>query len=241
LNFLSTSVLSGARELQDINLNLDDIKTEPTTFRIQTRDNPDQFKLIDYPIGEKGHHFDAEFLREIGFRRSHGIEIRTENSNICSLILEFEDSNGSYESYYQMLSFLCVRERHHCFPYVWVPKWNDVADMLNHFITVMQHMCQTELPDIGHEASWLYDPLNDFYYVVFYEGNLLVMVGETGSLDSAIRYARIVESRIQETELGSTAKILMYSLLVITLTSAFITIYSVKKKAYYEASMESFP
>lgn len=182
--------------LQDINLNLEELNIDPTLFLTQTRNKTDQFKLIDYPIGEKGHNFDVGFLKEAGFMSSHGIEVGTENSKICSIILQFEDP-GAREAYHQILGFMSVRERHHCYPYVWNPKWHDVADMLNHFIFAIQHTYPTELPDIGSEASWFYDPLNDFYYVVFYEYSFLVMVGETGSIDKAIKYAKIVENKIQ--------------------------------------------
>lgn len=219
-NTLFTYVLIDVKELQDINLNLDDLKIEHTLARIQVRDEPNQFKLIDYPIGEMGHSFDVEFLRETGFIRSNGIEISTENSNICSVILEFE-GQGAQESYYQVLAFLSIRERHDCFPYVWVPKWNDVTDMLNHFIFAIQHTYPTELSDIGSEASWLYDPFNNFYYVVFYDGNFLAMVGETGSLDNAIKYAKIIENRVKETKF-SYIKTLTNSFLGITLTLILI-------------------
>lgn len=197
LDSLCRFIWVDAIPLQDLNLNVSDLKEKSRILRIQIRDHPDQFQLIDYPIGEWGHQFNAEFLRERGFRRSHGIEIRTESSNICSVLLEFENQKGAQESYRQMLAFVCIRSRYDCFPYLWVPRWNDVDDMLNHFIVAMRHMSATEIPNMGDGASWLYDPLNDFYYVVFFRGKLLVMVGETGSLDNAIKYAAILESRIR--------------------------------------------
>lgn len=153
--------------------------------------------MIDYPVGEMGHRFDAGFMKEKGFVRSYGVEARMKNSNICSLVLEFAESRGAYECCQQMLAFICQRSRYDCFPYLWVPRWNDVDDMLNHFIVAMRHMSATEIPNMGDGASWLYDPLNDFYYVVFFKGKLLVMVGETGSLDNAIKYAAILESRMR--------------------------------------------
>ncbi len=72
----------------------------------------------------------------------------------------------------------------------------DMTDMLNHFVFAMQHMYPTELPNIGSEASWFHDDLNDFYYVVFYDDSYLVLVGETDSLENAIDYAMTIESRI---------------------------------------------
>lgn len=194
-NFFITPTTPVARELHEINLNLDDLNVEPTKVLTQTRDEPDQFKLIEYPIGEASHNFNVEFLGEASFLRSHGIEIRTEEKKICSVVLQFGDT-GAREGYHEILGFLSVRERHHCYPYVWVPKWMDVTDMLNHFISAMQHLYPTELPDIGSEASWFHDDLNDFYYVVFYEDSYLVLVGETGSLENAIDYSKIIEGRI---------------------------------------------
>ncbi len=197
LDSLCRFIWVDAIPLQDLNLNVSDLKEKSRILCIQIRDHPDQFQLIDYPIGEWGHQFNAEFLRERGFRRSHGIEIRTESSSVCSVLLEFENQKGAQESYSQMLAFVCKRSRYDCFPYLWVPRWNDVDDMLNHFIVAMRHMSATEIPNMGDGASWLYDPLNDFYYVVFFKGKLLVMVGETGSLENAIQYAGTLESRMR--------------------------------------------
>jgi len=184
--------------LAHLNLNLSELKKKPTSFRIQTREHPDEFKLIYYPTGEFGHRFDAEFLREKGFRRSHGIEISTETSKICSVIMEFENCSGVRESYEQMLNFLTKRFRYDCYPYTWVPRWNEVYDVLNHFIVAVQPMSATEVLDLGERATWLYDWLNDFFYIVSFSRNFLFMVGETGSLDSAIEYARVLEGKIQQ-------------------------------------------
>lgn len=179
-----------------VNLTLDDLGSKPGSIRTQTRQDSSEFKLIDYPVNEKGDRFDAELMKAKGFVRSHGVEARMENSYICSLVLEFASRRGAYECYQQFLAFVCMRSKYEVFPYVWVPNWNDVDDMLNHFVVAMKNMVATEVPNVGDMASWLYDPLNDFYYVVFCKANLLVMVGKTGSLSGAMMYARIVESKI---------------------------------------------
>lgn len=222
--------------LAHLNLNLSELKKKPTSFRIQTRERPDEFKLIYYPAGEFGQ-FDAEFLRERGFTRSHGIEISTENSKICSVIMEFENCSGARESYEQILAFLCMRERHDCFPYWWVPRWNEVDDMLNHFIVVISTMVATEIPELGDQASWLYDWLNDFFYVVFFSGNFLVMVGETGSLDSAIEYARILEGKIQQ-ESCSTSEVSKLQLSYETLNSLYEVIPVITSNPFLSTAMK---
>jgi len=196
LGHVSMNMLISAESLLRVNLTVDDLESKPLAFRIQTRENSSEFKLVNYPVNEMGHRFDAEFVKEKGFVRSHGVEARMEDSNICSIVLEFGDRKGAYECYQQMLAFVCIRSKYECFPYVWVPVWNDVEDMLSHFAVAMRNIVATEVPNVGDKASWLYDPLNDFYYVVFYKANLLVMVGKTGSLSGAMKYAQIVESKI---------------------------------------------
>lgn len=190
------------RSLANLNLNVSDLKKKLTTFSIQTRNSPYEFKLIDYPSGMGGN-FDAKFLGQEGFRRSHGIEISTENSKICSVVLEFENCSGARESYYRYLDFLSNRVKYTSFPYVTIFRWNDVEDLLGHFIVpAMEHMDPTEIPNLGERASRFYNPmpndqLHDFYYVVSFSKNLLIFVGETGSLENAIAYARVVESKIR--------------------------------------------
>lgn len=185
------------RALADLNLNLSDLRKKATIVRIQTRNSADEFNLWGYPPGMRAR-FDAEFLREVGFKRSHGIEVSTEESEICSIVLEFEDYSGARTSYYQLLDYLGNRSKYTCSPYVSIPRWQNVADMLDHFtVPANEYGDATEIPNLGDRASWLYDPTHDFFYVVGFSRNILFMVGETGSLGSAIEYAWILASKIQ--------------------------------------------
>jgi len=184
--------------LVQFNLNISDMKKAPTSFRIQSRSYPDEFNLWDYPPGLWGSRFDAELFREVGFKRSYGIEVSTEDSNICSVVLEFENCSGARESYYQFLDFLSNRSKYDCAPYVTIPRWHQVADMLDHFRgPTQEYIVTTEIPSLADQASWLYDAQNDFFFVVAFSRNILFLVGETGSLDGAIEYAWVLESKIR--------------------------------------------
>ncbi len=167
-------------------------------YRFQARSYAKEFKLIDYPISEFGVKVDARFFEGLGFKRSVAQEADLGEYKFVSIIFLFRNSSGAKAAYEELISFLSWRRTYDSFPYLWVPKWDNVEDIANHFITALYNNHPKILCGLGEEASHFYDPLNNFHYTIFRFNRLLFMVGVIASEEKMLEYARKIEHKLIE-------------------------------------------
>ncbi|MGB9727573.1 MAG: hypothetical protein ACPLZF_04100 [Nitrososphaeria archaeon] len=61
----------------------------------------------------------------------------TDNIRVASIALLFKNSSGAKTAYNEIISFLSYRRTYDSFSYVWVHKWDNVEDIINHFIIAL--------------------------------------------------------------------------------------------------------
>ncbi|MBC7091288.1 MAG: hypothetical protein H5T50_05195 [Nitrososphaeria archaeon] len=198
-----TDILPDNIRVDELILCEKDLEGEILYKRFQSRENGKDFKLIDYPIGEFGSKIDANFFEETGFIRSAGMEADLGKYRVASIALLFKNSSGAKVAYNEIISFISYRRTYDSFPYVWVPKWDNVEDIINHFIIALYNNHPTPLQGFGEESAYFYDPLNDFHYIIFRSNRLIIMVGATGSREKTFEFAKKIMFKIVNWELKS--------------------------------------
>jgi len=186
-----------------VNINVEELILQQEDFgkeilyqRFQTRMCGKDFKLMDYPIGEFGARIDVNFFERTGFICSAAIEADLGDHKVASIALLFKNCSGAKAAYNEIISFLSYRRTYDSYPYLWVPRWDNVEDIINHFIIALYNNHPTKLNHFGEEGAYFYDPLNDFHYIIFRSGRLVLMVGSTASKEKAFEYAGILEHKL---------------------------------------------
>jgi len=197
LHFHGNDVLSDAG-LEGLLFTREELGPNVAYYRVQSRNSAKDFKLLDYPIGEFGAKVDVGFFERMGFKRSVALEADLREYKLACAIFLFSNSSAAKSAYDEIVSFLSWRRTYDSFPYVWVPRWDDVEDIANHFITALYNNHPEAVYGLGEEAAHFHDQYNNFHYTIFRWNSMLLMVGVTGCEEKMLEYARRMEFKLIE-------------------------------------------